>query len=254
MQEREKIIERIQKILARSHSSNEHEAATALAKAQALLAEHNLSLAEVQVRTGKKSTYVQYQHMLAGQDQWRRELMATIARFNFCELVFWSGTVRVALIGEQENIEAVLVMTRFVEEQLEQFAASGFARYARSGGSAHGRSWKVSFYQGALAVIQRRLQEERRALEARPLPSSASSASSGRFLSGVDSAPVPTCRALLVVKERDLKEALQQFYPKVRKGASRRHITALDGYQAGRQAGERVRFRQEVDQPRSLWP
>lgn len=226
------VIERIQKLLALSQSSNEHEAALALAKAQALLAEHNLSMAEVQMRTGVKSAYLQRHFMLAGQDQWRRDLMTTLARFNFCDVVYWCGTVKVAVVGESENIEAVGLMYRFVEGQLEQLASSGFARYIRHGGQAHARSWKTSFYQGALQTIRQRLQAERTALEA----------SSNN------------CRALLVVKETDLKEAMERFHPKVRRRAVPRRITALDGLSAGCEAGHQVRFRGEVERPRSLWP
>ncbi|HLG74994.1 MAG TPA: DUF2786 domain-containing protein, partial [Ktedonobacteraceae bacterium] len=123
------IIARIQKLLALSQSSNEHEAAAALAKAQGLLAEYNVSMAQVQAQTGVKSTYVQRHVTLSGQDWWRRDLITALSRFNFCDVVYWTGSARVALVGEAENIEAVLLMYRFVEEQLEQFAASGYARY-----------------------------------------------------------------------------------------------------------------------------
>src|SRR5579884_2145941 len=46
----ETIIEKIQKLLALSTSSNEHEAALALAKAQNMLLQYNLSLEEVSAK------------------------------------------------------------------------------------------------------------------------------------------------------------------------------------------------------------
>jgi len=55
----EKILERIKKLLALSTSSNEHEAGSALAKAQALMAEHNLTEGKLRLfeitHTGIKS-------------------------------------------------------------------------------------------------------------------------------------------------------------------------------------------------------
>ncbi len=47
---REKIIERVRKLLALSNSSNEHEAALAAAHAQRLLAQHNLAMSELEVK------------------------------------------------------------------------------------------------------------------------------------------------------------------------------------------------------------
>lgn len=45
----EKLVERIKKLLALSGSNNEHEASAALAKAQAIMAEHNLSSGDLRV-------------------------------------------------------------------------------------------------------------------------------------------------------------------------------------------------------------
>jgi hypothetical protein len=47
MHDRDKIIEKIAKLLRLSKSSNEHEAALALARAHELLQKHNLSMAEI---------------------------------------------------------------------------------------------------------------------------------------------------------------------------------------------------------------
>ena len=230
-QENQKIIERIQKLLALSQSSNEHEAAAALAKAQALLVEHNLTMAQVQARTGVKSSYVREVWWLAGADMWRRDLLTQLARFSFCDVVYWRGTPKVSVVGESENIQAVRVMYLFIEEQLERFAASGFQTYQRRGGQSHMRSWKTSFYQGALHTIGQRLRAERATLEA----------------------STNACRALLVLKETDLKEAVASFFPDVRVWNTPRRVTAPDGYTSGRQAGQRVRFRREVSEPPARW-
>lgn len=46
--------EKIKKLLALSKSPNEHEAQSALAKAQQLMAEHKISMAEVEDKEKKK--------------------------------------------------------------------------------------------------------------------------------------------------------------------------------------------------------
>ena len=225
MQENSKIIERIQKLLALSGSSNEHEAASALAKAQALLAEHNLSLAQVQARTGVKSSYIKACYDLDGCDNWRRSLLLLIARHNFCEVVMLRG-IHMSMVGEDYNIQAVQAMYAFVAPQLERLAASCYRMYQRSGGSVAARTWKNNFFFGALATMQRRLDVEKQAFEA------ASNA----------------CRSLIVVKDRDLREAMQRFHPQARP----RHVSyrsAPEGYARGIEAGHQVRLRHEVSQP-----
>lgn len=186
MQANRQIVERIQKLLALSQSSNEHEAAAALAKAQALLAEHNLSMAEVQVRAGVASSYIKSLYNLGSHDNWRRMLLHQIAKQNFCSVVL-VGSTSVSMIGETVNIQAVQAMYAFIVPQLEQYAHTSYRAYQRAGGFVAARTWKNNFFLGAVDAIKQRLEEERRAFEA------ASNA----------------CRSLVVVKDRDLREAVQ---------------------------------------------
>jgi len=232
MQENSKIVERIQKLLALSQSSNENEAASALAKAQALLAEHNLSMAQVQVRTGVQPAYIKEVHDLNSHENWRRFLLWYIAKQNFCDVVTHGGASTVSLIGERENIQAVQVMYAFIAAQLERLASAWYQVYQRSyqyySNPVPARTWKNNFFLGAVATIKQRLEEEKRAFEA------SSNA----------------CRSLVVVKDRDLREAKQRFHPQARSGRPVRYTPASDGYERGREAGRQVRFRDEVNGPR----
>ena len=79
--------EKIKKLLALSKSPNEHEAQSALTKAQRLMAEHKISMVEVQ-DVGKKAdiqnTGVTYS---ARRDPWVLSLSNTIARNYCCEAI-----------------------------------------------------------------------------------------------------------------------------------------------------------------------
>jgi hypothetical protein len=225
MQENSKIVERIQKLLALSQSSNEHEAALALAKAQALLAEHNLSVAQVQARSGAKPVYLKEVVNLNSHENWRRELLARIARQNFCRTVLLRHT-SMAIIGELVNTQAVQAMYASVVPQLEKLASAWYQVYRYQGGDVPARTWKNNFFLGAVVTIGERLVEEQRAFEA------ASNA----------------CRSLVVVKDRDLREAVQGFYPHLRT-SNFRYTPAPDGYARGVEAGQQVRFRDEVNRP-----
>lgn len=98
------LIARIQKLLALStaRGATEGEAAVASSKAQELLAEHNLTLAEVTdqpAETRKKAA-----HDAAAMYRYQRSLMKALARNNFCMHFLsevWSDDPR----GRRENLE-----------------------------------------------------------------------------------------------------------------------------------------------------
>lgn len=222
----QKIIERIQKLLALSgNNTNENEAASALAKAQALLQEYNLEMAEVQKRTGKKSSYERLQFASESRDEWRRQLMGIVAKHCFCKALFYRlrDKNETVLIGEKQNIEATRMMYAFIERQLLFLAEKGLEQYKRRISSAtHGRMWKMNFFDGAVAIIRERLEEEQRHFEAR----------------------ANECTSLIVLKDKELATAIKTFYPKVGKHTYSHRASNSDGYAEGQQAGKNVQLRQ----------
>jgi hypothetical protein len=52
-------------------------------------------------------------------------------------------------------------------------------------------------------------------------------------------------KMLLLVRDEELKKAVQTFFPKVKKARTKRY-QMNSGYSQGRQAGHQVRFRQEI--------
>lgn len=226
-QEKETIVAKIQKLLALSRSNNPNEAAAALSKAQTLLQEQNLSMLDVEVKNGKRSDrYALFHADLGSRDEWRRELLTVIARNNFCDMSYRTGRSIVTLIGEKENVEAVQAMYGYVVNQLEQLAEKALKVYRASGGRVHTRSWKVSFFLRARQVIQQRLRDEKATFEAAANQN----------------------RALIVVKDADLREAKAQLLPNLKISSTRYTLRSPGGYQQGQQAGREVKFRREIEE------
>jgi uncharacterized protein DUF2786 len=230
MEKKETILSKIQKLLALATSDNPHEAALALSKAQALLHTHNVSMAEVQVQADQRSDlYALFSTDVGGQDLWRKELLHAIAQTTFCDLVYRRGQSVVGLVGEKENVEGVRAMYVYVVKQLEQMAVHGLRIYRINGGTVHTRAWKVSFFTGAVSIIWERLLKEKQAFDVLN----------------------EQTRALIVVKDTDLRAALARLVPHLKIVRGRKRVLrSPDGYEQGQQAGRRVRL--EASQQKSL--
>ena len=117
-QMKETILSRIKKLLAltESRGATPEEAATAAAKAQALLFEHNLTMSAVESHEGaeKGETIGKHLYDTAHIEKqyrgWRATLLNVVARYNFCYVVGRIGGVRTqyAIIGKQSNVEIVI--------------------------------------------------------------------------------------------------------------------------------------------------
>jgi hypothetical protein len=214
------ILDKIKKLLALSASSNPNEAARAAAKAQALLAQYNLELSQVEAHSGETSDYCQQDVAVGGVSRWRKTLMLVVARPNFCDVVSYKGTERVSLIGEPHNLEVVKYLYGYLVRQLEPMAATA---YRQSGSSMHSRTWKDSFFHGAIASIDQRLKEQAQ----------------------VFADTSEQSRALVVVKDAELRAAMKRYHPNVTPG-QRKRLRSQDGYQQGREAGRRLALHKAI--------
>lgn len=136
MTEKEKVIERIRKLLALSTSANEHEAALAAERAQALLAQYNLSRSDVD-RSEEQEFVMDYDEVTDSRP-WRRGLATMVAQLYFCTYMFdWRkepttsrrcGYFRYDVhifIGARHNMEVAKLMFKYLYETVERLAASG---------------------------------------------------------------------------------------------------------------------------------
>lgn len=209
----DRVLERVEKLLALSTSSNPNEAALAAAKAQDLLFKYNLQVH--QLRGAERGTEFRNMGLEIGPATWKKRLVGAVARTNFCRCIIINGTDDVELVGEMHNIVIVSRIYGYLVDEIERLVERAWRAEPRAGRSA--RTWKDSFRHGAVDTVARRLKEQREASVT------------------ADEATM----AIVVVKDRELDEAYRRFHPNVRSvnlGAGRDGAARY----AGQQAGEKI--------------
>lgn len=200
-------------------TSNPHEAAVALGKAQALLLEHNLTRS--QVKTGGEAPTTEGVGKVEIKNDtghvWRVRLASTIARANLCTVVNDSSNKTTHLFGSQTNVLAVVKMYDWLSKELDFQAVRDWKAYKADSGTEASRTWRAAFYDGAIAILRDRLQK--------PVDA---------FTQGAGS-------AIVLANDARVKAARDKVFPFL--GQSRHSVRyTSDGYGAGRQAGSRVSF------------
>ena len=212
------ILERLRHLfaMAEHETSNEHEAAVALEKAQKLLLEHNLTRASVVTpETAKANGIGKVDVVEANGYPWRKHLLNTIAKNNLCNVIASDYAKTIHLFGNQDNVRSVLEMYYWIAEQLIRLAGPAYTSYKREGGHEATRTFNTGFYRGATATIGTRLRK--------PLE---------EFTQGAGS-------ALVLVNNSALSEAVKKIFPHTGRSRGSR-IRMGDGFFSGRQAGDNV--------------
>jgi len=163
--ERNRVLDRLGKILARTKSANSHEADTARRLADELMARHGLTDADL-----KKHANAGYHELSLGHAgfnaTWKFTLVTAAARYSGCEAVaLQSGRRRrVRLVGERAAVEraavlfeALLRLLRDLESSLGDYLAD--LDDVDLDGSP--RQCADSFRRGAVASIVSRLVQSR---------------------------------------------------------------------------------------------
>lgn len=165
------IVDRIRKLLALSkHNDNEHEAASAAARAQKLMAEYNLEISQVSdAPAAQETTREKRAGMMAATSDWQVALMGTLAKNYFC--MHWTETVldvrldgkgkmrnrrRHSLIGRAVNILLVSEMYEYLTSTMDRLCPYEDTR-ARAA-----KSW----FMGCSDRLRSRLDEQRATQEA----------------------------------------------------------------------------------------
>lgn len=243
------LMDKIRKLSALAERAGTvHEAAVASAKLNELLLRHNLSMRDVN-RAVLTDKYTKERVTIGGKDNWRRQLYYTIARNNFCEMVYTPRTQFMTIVGEQENIDATIFMydrlhielMRLCEEEYRTFKALGNYEFVTVRGmrrnpetgkyerieeqravKVHGKTWKNSFFYGAVSTISKMLREQRE-----------------QFTKDAET------NALVIDREDELQRALFELMGKTQAQSQRtRHNSAA--YSAGQRAAGRINFNESV--------
>lgn len=126
MTERDKMIAKVQKLLALSQSSNEHEAAAAMERAEAMLREYDLSMSEVEANEQLDQGVVEEKYRVPNLKMkyvWVAVLARAAARLFDGELLMYRSLhgTEVAFVGNPGDIPAMKAMFEHLWESWRSF-------------------------------------------------------------------------------------------------------------------------------------
>jgi hypothetical protein len=213
------------------------EAAAAAAGIQRLMFRYNISEIEVQRATRDESEgFDREDYNIGGREMWKATLLNTIASFNFCRMVYFTGRKGGnigALIGKKNNIIVTTNLYEFLVDELVRLAEIAWREAVEEvqeqripfmrQPSMNAKSFKNAFYLGAVQEIRNRLREQREESVADQEGSS----------------------ALVLVEEKALDDAVYKMFGRLRSGG-RSTINDSNGYRRGKSAGRSVNLVNQI--------
>lgn len=181
-----KVIETVQKLLnLASRNPNQAEAAAAAAKAQSMLAAHNLEMSAVEEVSGVKSGRREKAKALGGMYEYQRDLWRAVCDLNFC--MYWNQMVWVhgkvqrydswegryyttedwykswehRIVGRMVNTTASRLLGQYLEKAIEDLLMEHLRENYDKPNTQRFSSWAVAFREGAVSNITTRLYERR---------------------------------------------------------------------------------------------
>jgi Protein of unknown function (DUF2786) len=161
-----RILDKLRKVLALTNSPMEGEAQAALATLQRLLADYNLSMADLEVsgaavRPGVKEAA----HDLGkAAFAWKFDLADAMADHYFCWAITDRGPAKsVAFIGRPDNVESLKMLYSWVIDQIRRIASDERKAYLAAHPEEHidPLRWQLHFGLGIVSRISDRLTEIR---------------------------------------------------------------------------------------------
>lgn len=159
---KDKIVDRLKKLLELSKSVDEKEAATVSAKLHSMLREHNLEIADLETRGAKAKAEVGERGHDLGKAafKWKLDLAEGIAKFYYCHPIVNRRAKTVQFVGRPENVEALTMTYQWVIEQVKGIATiERRAHYDRTQEHIDPLRWQLGFGEGAVERLVERMEE-----------------------------------------------------------------------------------------------
>lgn len=235
---KDKIIEKIRKLLALSQSPNENEAMAATEKAQALLAEYNISMDQVQ---GKAATpgddFVIDSEITTESRPWPRAMLSALAALHFGKHFFshvytpnlkrangYERTDKHSFVGAPHNVEIIKMLAKYLLDTVERLAKDAGAQVHVKQRSAY----VTAFKDACAARIAERLVQRRK------------DAMRGGVIKTSTGNTLPAMLNLYQQNAVVLHEVLRKKVGGLKASRSRVPLSSQIGAQDGRSAGDRV--------------
>ena len=221
------LIQRLQKVRALTESSVPGEAAAAASKLQEILLKYNLDMEDIEEDSPDAGDrYIKEDLELGATSgnmiNWRRILLSGIARSLMCAAFGYQGTPKMVIVGQKHNIEIVRHFYDYLSYEISRLADTTWEK-ARRKTREHGRSWKSSFYNGAVDVVVQRLEEKYQQVSQQDNHT----------------------RALALRSEQDLDDAVWKMIGRVRKNTVRQRYSK-SGYSRGARVGKKFNLDRPV--------
>lgn len=239
--DREKLLDRVRRLLRLAESDNVHEAASAAARAQALMSRYRIEAAALD--TGGEDEHGIKDHRDAPLEAskrlrpWKTYLAGAIARTNGCRIYLHTrGAERaVVLVGRAEDAELVRVLFSELTKRVEAMT--------RKHGAGRDRAFCNAFRLGMVTTIAERLERARQEARTRAL-TPGPDLETGDDLDDLLGPPIDGARASLAIARLDAREdAVDRFMERelrLARGKSRGLRADAEGYALGRVIGHEV--------------
>lgn len=247
-----KLLERVRKLLTLATHANtsEAEAAAAMSRVNVILAEHNLSMAEVEVHVGSPTAAEAASgrgHRL--KRSFEKYLWMAAAELNFCDVFFMSGSYYAGskwrgvefdnrsdakhwacVIGKPLNIEVVTLMAEYLISTVNRLARDGAKVVAPASRPNFRKNFRVACSRrvlqraGQLVIQRKRGQQDEH--------------SKGSNL--------PALMSLYETEQKAVVQFMEDQRIKIRTSKSRVRMDNFLAAEAGRRAAEGISLNQQV--------
>lgn len=239
---KKKIVERIEKLVRLTASSNEHEAALAAERVQAILAEYNLSMTDVESAKDGFDGIETDGNLRTHSYPWHRSLANAVAKMYFCRYFYIThrkpgGNARSGhdshhFVGASHNIEVAKMMFVYLQETVDQLAREGAKSHPQS------RSGYITSFTNSCANrLVTRIYDRVEAAKRGEVKNEA-----GKSM------------ALVVLYDRtdqQLQAYLDDKHGKMKTNKSRARLTHWAGAEDGRAAGNKIGLDTQVAQSKA---
>ena len=221
------IVDKIKKLLALATSSNENESTAAAEKASLLLAQYNLSLADLgpnhqeeidESRVETTSKFV----------TWKMILLSGIAEANGCNAMRNSYTGSMFLVGTSTNLIVCTHLYQCLSSAIERRA-----NYRK--GNGRGLAYLNAFRVGCATRLRQRLLEQKQEMEESGIPGVGDAAAT----------PAIVVRSMFEKNQQAIADYLQSLGGKV-KTRTGSQISSEAGFNSGYEVGEKISLHKQV--------
>ena len=170
---RDKMLNKVKKLLALAGSSNLNEAAAAAEAAQRLMFQYKITRADITVKPEEADPIVD-RDILADLGQrsatsWQVTLLNAISNANFCRLIITRSSAwkagKLQVFGTQEDVQAVHYLFLAVTNQLHALCDAWAGQYQDALGYSPSKSQRNSFRVGGATTVANRVLTARRTEE-----------------------------------------------------------------------------------------